>query len=71
MKTLLIQTDYITLGQLLKIADIISTGGQVKFFLQETEVFINNEIDQRRGRKVYPGDIVEVKGYGRYIISRK
>ncbi|KAA8802890.1 RNA-binding S4 domain-containing protein, partial [Lactobacillus crispatus] len=35
-----LKTDYITLGQLLKIVDIISSGGQAKWFLQENDVLI-------------------------------
>ncbi|MCM3635628.1 S4 domain-containing protein YaaA [Paenibacillus camelliae] len=68
MKEIEISTEYIALGPFLKLSDCISTGGQAKFFLQETQVLINGEPDQRRGRKLYPGDKVEVKGYGTFII---
>ncbi|MEK4248438.1 S4 domain-containing protein YaaA [Paenibacillus sp. FSL W7-1287] len=68
MKEIGISTEYIALGPFLKLSDCISTGGQAKFFLQETQVLINGEPDQRRGRKLYPGDKVEVKGYGTFII---
>ena len=59
-----LKTDYITLGQLLKIVDIISSGGQAKWFLQENDVLINGELDNRRGRKLYPNDLVEIPEYG-------
>lgn len=52
--------DFITLGVMLKMAGLISTGGQAKFFLMDNDVFINNEIDVRRGRKLYRGDIIAV-----------
>jgi len=68
VKEIGISTEYIALGPFLKLSDCISTGGQAKFFLQETQVLINGEPDQRRGRKLYPGDKVEVKGYGTFII---
>ncbi len=51
---------YITLGILLKIAKIISTGGEAKIFLSENEVLVNGEEENRRGRKLYPEDKVEV-----------
>ena len=51
---------FITLGILLKIVGIIDTGGQAKYFLSENEVLVNGEIDNRRGRKLYHGDVVEV-----------
>ena len=51
---------FITLGILLKIAGIIDTGGQAKYFLAENKVLVNGEEDNRRGRKLYHGDVVEV-----------
>ena len=54
--------EYITLNVLLKIADLISTGGMAKIFLQENDVFVNNELENRRGRKLYRGDEVRVNG---------
>ena len=53
--------EYITLNVLLKIADIISTGGMAKVFLQENVVLVNGEEENRRGRKLYRGDVIEVE----------
>ncbi|QEA35467.1 S4 domain-containing protein YaaA [Weissella soli] len=64
-----IKTPFITLGQLLKEESIISTGGQAKWFLKENEVLVNEEHDDRRGRKLYPGDIVALPGGERFIIN--
>ena len=52
--------EYITLNVLLKIADIIQTGGMAKIFLQENVVLVNGEEENRRGRKLYRGDKIEV-----------
>ena len=52
MKEIKIYTEYVTLGQFLKIADIIQTGGEAKFFLSENVVYVNDEEDNRRGRKL-------------------
>ena len=54
--------EYITLGVLLKIAGVIDTGGQAKFFLAENVVLVNGEEDNRRGRKLYHGDKIETLG---------
>ena len=54
--------EFITLQSLLKITDIISTGGMAKVYLIENEVLVNGEPEDRRGRKLYPGDKVEVEG---------
>ncbi len=50
--------NYITLQQALKVSDIISSGGQVKSFLLNEDVFVNGEKEQRRGRKLYAGDVI-------------
>lgn len=70
MKTIPIQTEYIALGQFLKLADCISTGGQAKSFLQETEITVNGALENRRGRKLYAGDIVNVAGCGEFRVER-
>jgi ribosome-associated protein len=57
-----IRTEYIQLGQLLKLMGIIGHGGEAKTLLASTEVFVNQQLDQRRGRKIYPGDRVEIEG---------
>ena len=61
MKNIKITGDFITLQQLLKLENVISSGGEIKYFLQENEVLVNNERETRRGRKLYPGDIVKVE----------
>ncbi len=53
-----IQTEYITLGQFLKFSNIVGSGGEVKFFLQENDIFLNGEKENRRGKKLYPNDIL-------------
>lgn len=57
-----VQGDHITLGQLLKVAGIIGTGGEAKYYLSETIVIVNGEPEQRRGRKLRPGDRIQAPG---------
>ncbi|RXZ83874.1 S4 domain-containing protein YaaA [Paenibacillaceae bacterium] len=70
MRNITIKTEYITLGQFLKLADCIDSGGQAKFFLQENPVVINGESDNRRGRKLYQDDIVNVGEFGLFKVVR-
>jgi ribosome-associated protein len=70
MTKIKINTPYITLGQFLKLADLISSGGEAKFYLSENDVHINQEIDVRRGRKLFPGDLVTVEGLEPFMIVR-
>ena len=62
MEKIEIYTEYITLGQLLKIANIISSGGEAKYFLSENIAIINGEKDNRRGRKLYKEDKITILG---------
>jgi ribosome-associated protein len=56
-----IRGEFITLGQLLKLAGVVGSGGETKTFLMETSIRVNGEHDNRRGRKIRPGDIVQVE----------
>lgn len=55
-----VQGDYITLGQLLKVAGVVGTGGAAKYYLAEARVQVNGEPEQRRGRKLRPGDTIAI-----------
>jgi len=66
-----ISTEYITLGQFLKLAGCIGTGGEVKHFLLEKKVMVNAEPDNRRGRKLRVGDQIEVEDCGIFTISNR
>ena len=57
-----ITVEYITLGQLLKFLDLVSTGGEEKIFLRENEVLFNGEKEQRRGKKLRDKDQVTILG---------
>ena len=67
MQKVEIYTEYIKLEQFLKIADIVSTGGEAKMFLLTNEIMVNGEYENRRGRKLYKGDKVTVN-YNQYQI---
>jgi ribosome-associated protein len=54
--------DMIRLGQLLKLADVRDTGGEVKELLAQEAVTVNGELETRRGRQLHPGDVVRVAG---------
>lgn len=62
MKELKLTKEYITLGQLLKAEDLVMDGGEAKEKIQAGEAEVNGETDTRRGRKLYPGDVVSFHG---------
>lgn len=61
-KEIKIKDEYIKLGQLLKLAGLVSSGVEAKIVINEGEVLYNGETEIRRGKKVYPGDEVEFDG---------
>ncbi len=62
MKRFRVRGEYITLGQLLKVMGLIGTGGEVKSFLADAAITVNEEAENRRGRKLRPGDVVTLEG---------
>ena len=53
-----IRGEMIRLGQLLKLADVVDSGGEVRDLLENGEVTVNGETETRRGRQLHPGDTV-------------
>lgn len=70
MKQIKISTEFVTLGQFLKLANLIQTGGEAKFYLKENKVIVDGEEDNRRGRKLYSGNIVEVENQTFEIVKK-
>lgn len=58
-----INSEYITLGQLLKLTNLFDSGGMIKHYLQQEGVLVNNEREHRRGRKLFERDVIEVNGH--------
>ena len=71
MKITKIKTEFITLGQFLKIENFINSGGEAKFYLREKDIYINDELDVRRGRKLYPNDIVKIDQINYRIVKNE
>lgn len=54
--------DTIALDMFLKLANVVQSGGQAKHLIQAGGVLVNGTVEVRRGRKLRPGDSVEVNG---------
>lgn len=57
---MVIRTEWIRLDQFLKLAHAVSGGGEAKVRVQQGDVRVNDEAETRRGRKLRPGDAVEI-----------
>jgi ribosome-associated protein len=55
-----IRGEMIRLGQLLKLADLVDSGGEARDLLESEDVLVNGERETRRGRQVHPGDVVSL-----------
>lgn len=64
-----IDTEYIKLDSFLKAVNVFSSGGEAKQAILEGFVIVNGEIEKRRGRKLRPGDLVELRGYGSFAVE--
>ena len=53
-----IRDEFIKLGPALKLAGVVEDGVEAKYAIQDGLVQVNGEVDQRRGRKVYEGDVI-------------
>ena len=62
MRTSVFREDFIKLGQALKAVGYVESGVEAKDVIQNGLVLVNGEIDTRRGRKLYDGDIVIFDG---------
>lgn len=62
MKEIKIRDEFIKLGQALKFSGEVDSGMDAKFVIQDGKVTVNNEVEYRRGRKLYKDDIFLYKG---------
>ena len=60
--TISITTEFIKLDALLKLANLVGSGGEAKLRIQEGEVLVNGQPCTMRGKKIRPGDQVLLDG---------
>lgn len=62
MEIIKLRDEFIKLGQVLKAANLVEDGVEAKYVIQDGEVLVNGEVDTRRGRKLYDGDVISFHG---------
>ena len=68
-QTIQISTEFIKLDALLKFAGVCDTGGEAKQAVQDGDVAVNGAVCTMRGKKIRPGDVVEIGGQVRLTVS--
>lgn len=71
MEQITIKDDYIKLGQAMKLAGLVSSGIEAKIVIQDGLVTVNGEVDERRGKKLVPGDVFEFEGTSVKVVSNE
>lgn len=62
MEKIKIRDEFIKLGQVIKLAGFVESGLDAKIEIQEGNVLVNGEVECRRGKKIYAGDVIEFNG---------
>ncbi|MBD5507725.1 MAG: RNA-binding S4 domain-containing protein [Lachnospiraceae bacterium] len=62
MEIITIRDDFIKLGQALKLSGLVESGVDAKIRIQEGFVKVNGEVEVKRGKKIHPGDVIELDG---------
>ena len=62
MTEIKLRDEFIKLGQALKAANLVQDGVEAKFVIQDGLVTVNGEVDTRRGKKLYDGDVISYQG---------
>lgn len=71
METIFINKEPILLGQFLKFSGIICNGGEAKQFIANSLIYLNGIKENRRGKQLFSGDILEIEGKKYQIILKK
>ena len=69
MKQVKIKDEYIKLGQLLKLAGMVSSGIEAKMVIIDGQVTLNGTVEIQRGKKIHNGDIVSYHGESVQVTS--
>ena len=64
-----IKDEFIKLGQALKLAGVVEDGVEAKYAINDGLVLVNGEVENRRGRKIHPGDTISYDGKDIYVIE--
>lgn len=70
MEEIAIHTEFIKLEQLLKLANLVDTGGLAKQIIKDGLVSVNGEVCTMRGKKIREGDVVETEGYKLTVVRK-
>ena len=62
MREVEVSTEFIKLGQFLKLAGLVGQGSDAKMLIKDEMILVNEKVEVQRGKKLYNNDLVELKG---------
>ena len=62
MEIIKLRDEYIKLGQALKAANLVGSGVESKYAIEDGTVRVNGQVEYQRGKKLHDGDVVEFNG---------
>lgn len=62
MEIIKLRDEYIKLGQALKACNLVESGVDAKYAIQDGLVKVNGQVEYQRGKKLYDGDLVSYQG---------
>lgn len=71
MQKIEINTPHITLGQFLKLTNEFESGGFIKHYITDTGVYVNDEREYKRGKKLYHDDVIKLENNTTFIVVQK
>jgi len=71
MEKIIIENEFITLNQLLKLTNLFDSGGLIKSYINEEGAYVNDTLEFRRGRKLYHNDVVKLKNDQTFIVKSR
>ncbi len=69
IRTATIDTQYIELDKLLKREDVATSGGEARYLIGQGLARVNGEVETRKRRKLYPGDLVLCRGITLRVVA--
>ena len=59
MREIEISEEPIELYKILKFENMVTSGGEAKHVISEGQVIVNGEVETRKRKKIFSGDVVE------------
>jgi ribosome-associated protein len=71
VKIVKVEDQPLELNKLLKMENLVGSGGEAKHVIAEGLVRVNGVVETRKRKKIFPGDTVEFQGVRIRVVTRR